>query len=68
MCTPGAAKIGRVCVTSDVSPCKTVPGTVEWEINLSGQFGIMKVENIVPYIYSFIPVIRILIFNIGFSE
>ena len=28
----------------------------------------MKVGNIVPYIYSIIPVIRILTFNIGFSE
>ena len=33
-----------------------------------GKFAIMKVGNIVPYIYTTIPVIRILTFDIGFSE
>ena len=32
------------------------------------QFGMIKVGNIVPNIYSVIPVIRILTFYIGFSE
>ena len=40
-----------------------LPNFSEW-----GQFSIMKVGNIVPYIYSIIPVISILTINIGFSE
>ena len=47
----------------EINQCFILPNFSEW-----GQFGIMKVGNIVPYSYSIITVIKIFTFNIGFLE
>ena len=54
--------VSKYCRIGNLSEWFILPNFSEW-----GQFGIMKVGNVLQYIYSIIHVLRILTFNICFS-